>query len=327
MKQEQSQGTEQGTDPRVIDWLLEESQPAVRYFALTDLLGYGSGDSEVKEAYAAISKKGWGHDILRQQKPDGRWQSSPRGSLYGPKYIATNWMSLILSDLGLTRENAKVRKTAELFFSEWMPPVGENIFKDEVCIVGNTARMLTRFGYADDARVGKLFRRLVEDQKDDGGWHCFKSETGTLDCWEGLGAYAALPKPNRSKSITRSIERGAEFYLERKLFDEGHRVYPPWFRFHYPNHYYYDLLVGLDVLTRLGYGGDRRLGPALEILKEKRRSDGRWLLDKVHPDLAAGAQYSLRKKAYPFALESAGKPSKWITLAALRVLKRVDRAT
>jgi hypothetical protein len=98
----------------------------------------------------------------------------------------------------------------------------------------------------------------------------------------------------------------------------------PWFRFHYPNHYYYDLLVGLDVITRLGYDDDRRLRAALEILNEKRQADGTWILEKVHPDLGAGAQYSLRKKASPFALEEAGQPSKWITLTALRVLKRVE---
>ena len=129
------------------------------------------------------------------------------------------------------------------------------------------------------------------------------------------------PRRRRTES---TIERGAEFYLERRLFDDGEKKYLPWFRFHYPNHYYYDVLVALDVITRLGYDGDRRLRAALEILNEKRREDGTWILEKVHPDFGAGARYSLRKKVSPFALEEAGKPSKWITLTALRVLKRVE---
>src|SRR5207249_4039672 len=83
-----------------------------------------------------------------------------------------------------------------------------------------------------------------------------------------------------SDLMERSISRGAEFYLERKLFEEGRR-YAPWFRFHYPTHYYYDVLVGLDVLTVLGYAGDRRLQPALRILREKRQSDGTWFLDRI----------------------------------------------
>lgn len=311
---------------KVIDWLLEGNQPAVRYFTLTDLLGRRVDDSEVAEAYSNISNRGWAFEILRRQRREGYWQSTE--SLYTPKYAATNWMCLILSDLGLTMKDKRVRKAADLFFKQWLAvPSMTNIFNDEVCVVGNTARMLTRFGYEDDFRVKKLFDRLVEDQKDDGGWHCFESSTGTLDCWEALAAFSALPKSKRTERIRNSIKKGAEFYLKRGLTHEGRKRYAPWFRFHYPNHYYYDILVGLDVITRLGYGNDRRLRSALNILTEKRQPDGTWLLDSVHPDLGPGAEYTLRKKATPFALEEPGKPSKWITLTALQVLKRVEEAS
>lgn len=315
-------------DQRVIDWLLEESQPSVRYHTLIDLLERGRNDPEVREAYYDIAKNGWALRILNLQKPGGYWQS--KRSLYRPKYTATNWMALILSDLGLTKGNKRVREAAGLFFKQWLAvtrkPNQFNMFNDEVCVVGNTALMLTRFGYEDDPRVRKLFDTLVEDQKQDGGWHCFGSSKGTLDCWEALAAFAALPKSKQTRKIKNSIERGAEFYLERRLFDDGEKRYLPWFRFHYPNHYYYDVLVGLDVITRLGYGGDRRLRAALEILRRKRREDGTWILDRVHPDFGAGAQWSLREKVSPFTLEEAGKPSKWITLTALRVLKRVENS-
>jgi len=313
---------------KAVEWLLEKDQPSVRFFALTELLGRDPGDPEAREARDSIVKKGWASDILKRQDPDGRWQSRPEGSLYGPKYTATNWMALILSDLGLTRANPQIRKVALLYFREWMPPPPkDNIFKDEVCIVGNTARMLTRFGYAYDERVKKLFDRLVEDQKEDGGWHCFKSDSGTLDGWEGMAAFAALPRHLRTRGINRSIERGAEFYLERRLFDDGEPRYAPWLRLHYPNHYYYDILIGLDFLTRLGYAGDRRLKPALKVLDERMMARGVWRLDRVHPDLAPGAKYGLRRRPKPFALEEAGKPSKWITLKALLVQKRVAEAS
>jgi len=313
-------------DQKVIDWLLEENQPAVRYFTLTDLLGVPRDDPDAERAHSNIPKKGWAADILSTQKAAGHWQDAK--NLYVPKYTATNWMCLILSDLGLTKEDKRIARAADLFFKQWLSiPSMENIFNDEVCVVGNTARMLTRFGFQDDFRVGKLFDRLVEDQKDDGGWHCFESTTGTLDGWEALAAFAALPKSRHARKIKNSIERGAEFYLERHLIREGRQRYAPWFRFHYPTHYYYDVLVGLDIITRLGYGGDRRIRQALGILNEKRQANGTWLLDKVHPDIGAGAQYTLRKKATPFALERAGTPSKWITLSALRILKRVEQAS
>jgi hypothetical protein len=125
----------------VIDWLLEENQPSVRCHTLIDLLGFGRNSPEVTEAYSDLSKKGWASHILRLQKPGGRWKSKPKGSLYGPEYTATNWMPLILSDLGLTTDNQQVRKAADLFFKEWLAiPSATNIFNDEVCVVGNTAR-------------------------------------------------------------------------------------------------------------------------------------------------------------------------------------------
>jgi len=314
------------TSDQVVAWLLEKDQPAVRRYALLDLLDRTEHDPEVERAYSAIPKKGWAFEILRKQKPQGHWES-PK-SLYRPKYTATNWMAIVLSDLGLTKEDTRVRKTAELFFREWMGNEEENIFHDEVCIVGNAARMLTRFGYGDDPRVLRLFDRLLEDQKDDGGWHCWESKAGTLDCWEALAAFAAIPQAGRTRRINGAIARGAEFYLERGLINDSGPKYLPWFRLHYPVHYYYDVLVGLDVITRLGYGMDRRLGRALDILNAKRRGDGAWPLERVHPDPPSYAwgKRNLRWRVKPFALEEAGKPSKWITLTALQVLKRVEEA-
>jgi hypothetical protein len=137
--------------------------------------------------------------------------------------------------------------------------------------------MLTRFGYHDDSRVRRLLDRLLKDQKEDGGGHYWESSVGTLDCWEAIAAFAVVPEQDRSAKMRDSIRRGAEFYLEGQLLNEG-EDYPPWRRLHYPIHYY-DVLVGLDVLTSLGYAGDARLKPALELLERKRLSDGRWNIE------------------------------------------------
>ena len=49
---------------------------------------------------------------------------------------------------------------------------------------------------------------------------------------------------------------------------------------------------------------------------------------QVHPDPASYAwgKGNLKWEVRPFALEEAGRPSKWITLTALRVLKRVEES-
>jgi len=319
---------------RAIDWLLEPEQPSVRYFALVDLLGRKATDPEVKRALADIPRKGWAADLLRALRPSGLWEKKEPTNvqtyvdfLYQPKYVSTNWKALVVSDLGLTSSNPKVRKLAERIFEYKLQLSSPfNYYHEEVCVSGNTARILTRFGYGDDPRVRRLYDWLVDDQRDDGGWNCSQGTPGTLDGWEAMAAFAALPTSARSGRMENAIARGAEFYLKRRLFQEG-AAYAPWLRLHYPNHYYYDVLVGLDFLTRLGYAGDPRLKPALKILLDKRQPDGSWLLERVHPDATGSSVYPYMKKATPFALEEPGKPSKWITLQALCVLKRVEDAT
>jgi hypothetical protein len=321
-------------DAKVLEWLLEENQPAVRYHTLVDLHGRKASDREVRLTYSNIARVGWAHDQLRQQGPKGFWEArEPRNVkewidfLYFPVFGGTNWRALVLSDFGLDSTNPRIKRIADLIFEyklRYSSPF--NFFHEEMCISANTARMLTRFGYADDPRVRKLYDWLIEDQRKDGGWNCSQGTPGTLDVWEPLAAFASLPKTKRTPKMEDSISRGAEFYLERKLFEEG-RSYPPWLRFHYPNHYYYDILVGLDVITQLGYGGDKRLRPALKILMDKRQRGGRWLMDRLQPDIGPKTKiHPDKSKIKPLVIEAPGKPSKWITLKALRVLKRVEEA-
>ena len=321
-------------DARVLEWLLGKDQPSVRYRALVDLLDRREDDPEVREARSRIGRVGWAADQLRQQGPKGFWERrEPRGVsewvdfLYFPPFLTTNWRALVLADLGLDSTDPRIRKIADRIFEYKLRlSMPFNFFHEEVCIAANTARMMTRFGYGDDPRVRRLYDWLLEDQRDDGGWNCSQGTPGTLDAWEALAAFAVVPEPKRSPRMTRAIEKGAEFYLERKLFEEGKR-YAPWFRLHYPNHYFYDILVGLDVLTQLGFSDDRRLGPALDLLRNRRQRDGTWILDRVHPDVRPGTKiYSDPKKVRPLVIEPPGEPSKWITLKALTVLKRIGGA-
>jgi len=317
----------------VLAWLLAGNEPAVRHRALVDLLDRPARDADVREALAAIPRRGWARDILSRQHTGGHWEG--RKDLYRPKYTATIWRLIVLSDLGLTAQDPRVRRACELFLNEYARSDGgfdspSNTWsKSELCLTGNLARTLARCGYEDDPRVRSAFHWIVENQMEDGGWHCFYERAfgrGTLDAWEGLNAIAHLPRTKWTRRVHRCVEAGAEFFLERELLLQGRRRYLPWYRIHYPVHYYYDVLVGLDMVTRLGYGGDRRVRRALDVLEKKRRSDGAWNLDKVHPDLGAGAGYRFRRRPKRFALEREGRPSKWITLTALQVLKRVEEA-
>jgi hypothetical protein len=323
-------------DARAIDWLLEKDQPSVRLIALTELLGRSPSDPEVKSTRADISKTGWAKDILEKQLPSGCWVHEK--SLFLPSFHATFWMLLILSDLGLTMDDPRIDRACQLWMERnWNKDGGfsqTGKTDGHLCITGNTARALVKFGYVDHPKVKKAFEWLVKTQAEKGGWSCWNFKPPykgrTLDSWEPLAAFAVYPHQKWTRSMKLACERGAEFFLEKELHKQGAR-WEPWYRFHYPVHYYYDLLVGLDCLTTLGYAGDKRLGYAVSLLKEKRRKDGLWNLDanrpEDSPDLRAWRKHHPKSQDLtPFVLEEPGHPSKMITLTAMKVLRRVGES-
>lgn len=315
-------------DSKALEWLLEEDQPSIQYLTLKELLRRPEKDSEVQLAKRMIPNKGWAAEILAKQQPEGWWIAGDR--LYQPKYLSTNWMLLVLSDLGLTREEPRIAKACELWIQRFAKEDGgfgaDNMSSSHLCIVGNTARALVKFGYAEHPKVKSAFEWLVKNQAKLGGWSCFGSGRN-LDSWEPMSAFAVYPKNLWTKGMKEAVERAAEFYLEREMHKQGDH-YEPWYRFHYPVHYYYDLLVGLDFMTALGYGEDKRLFHAVSHLKKKRRADGKWKLDAVHPDVEGGMadwyEKNPKHAPTPFALELPGEPSKMITLKATLVLSRLD---
>ncbi len=315
-------------DAAVLAWLLEEDQPAIRYLALTGLLGKGEEDASVQDAKRAIPRRGWAADIFAKQDPGGWWVSDHR--FYVPKYLSTNWMLLVLADLGLTKEDPRIKKSADEWIRRFATADGgfgiDSNKSSHLCTAGNTARALVQLGYADHPKVRSAFEWMVKNASHLGGWSCFGSGRN-LDSWEPMSAFVAYPKAKWTAGMQRAVEAAAEFFLQRELHVQGGH-YEPWYRFHYPVHYYYDLLVGLDFMTALGYGSDPRLGHALSVLRKKRRPDGRWNLDAVHPDVeGATAEWFAKhpkQRPTPFALESVGEPSKMITLRALRVLHRIE---
>jgi len=77
-------------------------------------------------------------------------------------------------------------------------------------------------------------------------------------------------------------------------------------RFVFPPRWHYDILRALDYFRAVDAPRDPRLSETIDIVRSRRRKDGRWPLE-----------HSYRGKTY-FALGRVGTPSRWNTLRGCR---------
>ena len=128
-----------------------------------------------------------------------------------------------------------------------------------------------------------------------------------------MKALLSIPPEQRTPAIQQAIEVGAEFLLSRDPavadYPYSERVSSSWFKFGFPLSYWSDVLEVAAILAQLGYGYDPRLSNALDYILNKQDSQGRWRLENT-----------LNSRTW-VSIERKGRPSKWITLRALRVLK------
>ena len=293
----------------VLEWLLGPDEPSMRYLASRDLVRPKPTAQILLRLRGEVASRGWAATILARQRERTWW--GRQDTCYWPRTNGTYWSLAVLADLGLTREDERIANAVEHTLRLHLAPDGGFSPRgparpSHFCSTGILVRTLLQLGYGDDPRTQGGIDWLLAAQLEDGGWDCHAPPESTLDAWEAMAAYAAIPAKRRSSEIRESIRRGAEFYLSRRLLHEGAR-YPRWHELHYPWHYWYDALVGLDFITALGYGADPRARDALDLVRSKRLPDGRWAL--------AGTNGKLR-------LEPAGRPSKMVTFLAWRVVRR-----
>ena len=304
-----------------LEWLLD-SDPAVRWQVLRDLAD--APDDVVAAERARVATEGWGARLLALRDPDGQWAGGACFPAAGgePSEDGQPWTStlptlVLLRDLGLDPDSAAARETVALVRQNcrWEYD-GEAFFDGEVepCINGRTVAVGAYFG--ED--VEGIVRRLLADQLDDGGWNCWTEQgstrssfDSTINVLEGLLAHERATGGTPQTVAAR--RRGEEYLLERSLFrrrSTGAAVSPAYLTFSFPPRWHYDVLRALDHFRVAGGAPDERVGDALELVRGKQQPDGTWLLGNTHPG------------AVHFRLEDGdGRPSRWNTLRALRVLR------
>lgn len=314
-------------DSPVIRWLLD-SDPSIRWQVMRDLTGAPA--EEIAAERARVATEGWGARLLAIQGTDGTWG----GAAWNRGWDSTMHVLMLLRDFGLDPASDAAHRAVSLvrdrvtwrgwdWEGQWrgVEFEGNPFFAGEVepCINGQVGAAGAYFRQ----NIQRIIDRLLAEQLPDGGWNCeaangsMRSSFNTTICvLEALLEYELVG--GSSPEVPVSRQRGQEYLLERHLFrrlstgaviERDRKGGAAWSRFAFPTGWHYDVLRGLEYLRRAAVKPDERLNEAIELVASKRDKDGRWPLETQYPG------------TMPVETEEVvGRPSRWITLRAMRVL-------
>jgi hypothetical protein len=332
-----------------IDWLLEEGDPGVRYLTLRDIVD--ADERETEAARRKAHREGPIAVIMNNMNAQGFWINP--GHIYVPKCRGTSWSIISLAQMGASIEEDKRIGVACSYLLDHALAKGGQFSSDGDatktfnCLQGNMLTSLMDLGCRDSrldtayewtartvtgeglpAKVTKEGRTTADSNSGKLlpfsyiGGSLFSCRRMTHCAWAGakvMLALSRLPVERRTGLNERAIQAGVEYFFNS---DPATASFPGetgstpdlrWWKFHFP-------VVGMDILqvaeafTALGYGGDHRLANTLNTIQSRQDNNGRWLLEK---------NYGYWHKWW-VNYGQIGKPNKWITLRALRVLKQAE---
>lgn len=267
---------------RIINTLLNSSDPSVRFKVVTKVLGQDKESAASKQLQQEIKVSPRVKLLLAQRDADGRIPFHPYAKWYG-----AHWVLADLAELGYPASDDSLIPLREQVYS-WL--FGQSHQQRITTIAGRTRRCasqegnalyyLLALGLADD-RTDRLAENLLKWQWPDGGWNCDKRPGATHSSFmesliplRGLSLYGQLSGDSR---VNQAVERAAEIFLKRNLFKgqrDGQVISPDFVKLHYPCYWHYDILFGLKVMAEAGFSGDTRCRDALDLLASKRLPDG-----------------------------------------------------
>jgi hypothetical protein len=292
-----------------LPWLLDPQNPSVRYWTLVDVLDRPASDPEVAGSRLAIAQQPFVQELFALQRPGGYWgdETKPQTAQGAVAVLS------LLHMLGVTPDE---RTTAGcdsfLRFCQhesggfsMTKTIRSGIFP---CTTGQHLAFLVYFGLADEPRVRAAFAFVIEDMSAGDALDCGRYQH--RDCLWGaiaaLNGLAVLPADMHSAQSRQVVARLADALLDARYdFAGEHRR---WLTFGVPRGW--DLLSAVKTLAAHGYAHDPRFAPLLKLVLDRQDGQGRWLCGSV-------------SQTWP--MEKRNQPSKWVTLDALRVLKRAGR--
>jgi hypothetical protein len=301
-------------DNNLIDWLLE-GDVSNQYQVYRDLLGQVRPDLQKRTA-----AEGWGARFLAEQNEDGHWG---RG-FYTPKWKSTHYSLLDLRYIEIPPDHPAPKNAISNILSQNVGEDGginpaKTIPQSDVCINGMFLTYACYFRTPEN-QLRSIIDYLITLPMPDGGFNCESNRGGavhsslhtTISILEGLLAYRAGGYTYRVDELAPLESAAREFILLHRLYlsdRTGEIINKRFLMLSFPSRWFYDNLRALVYFQAAGVPYDPRMRPALDVLMDKRRKDGKWPVQSKH----SGQVH--------FDMEKTGQPSRWNTLRALRVLK------
>lgn len=299
---------------KLIDWLLA-GDVSIQYQVHRDL--YGEDKKALQER---IAKEGWGSQFLSKRNPKGHWGER----FYQPKWTSSHYTLLDLRNLCISPKNELIQASLiRIAENNKAPDGGINPIgtsrQSDVCINGMFLNYAAYFKL-NQAHLESVVDCLLSEKMHDGGFNCMANRSGavhsslhsTISVLEGFTSFRKNGYTYRVADINKAKEESIEFILCHKLYRSDHTgaiINKDFIKFPYPGRWRYDILRALDYFQDEAISWDSRMQDAIDVLLAKRNKDGTWNLNAKYPGQVH------------FEMEKAGKPSRYNTLRALRVLR------
>jgi hypothetical protein len=326
-----------------INWLLEPENPGVRYLALRDLLNKPNNDPEQISARQEAHTEGPIAKVLENMQPEGFWAKPGPG--YTTKYRSTVWALTLLAQLGaVASEDERIGRACAYLLDKSLTPGGQfTVYGTPSstidCLQGNLCWALLEMGY-DDPRLEAAFEWMARtitgegmaprsDKQAELRYYAYKcgplfacgpnyAQPCAWGATKVMLAFGKLPQAQYTPLIEDAIQQGVDFLFSTDPAKAdwptrlGDKPSGNWWKFGFPVFYITDLLQVVEALVSLGYANDPRLANTIELIRQKQDDQGRWLLEYDYSG-KTWVNFGMKKL-----------PNKWVTLRAMRVLKRVS---
>jgi len=265
--------------------------------------------------------------IFARLNEDGYWGKPRDIHTWWPRKDTTFWILPVLADFGFTVEDRRIARACEYVFTTqlesgafgWDPPT-----KPGDCHTAIIVETLAKLGLLQDPRTQNAYDWVVRRQRLDGGFWCKdtgqmggpreKEPSCALATMFALGALAQNPRLRNSDFAVKGVDFLFGCWANRgKMKYAGHdsRIGTGWEKLKYP-FTDYKILKFLDVLSRFDSARERlQKGEMVGLILSKRDDRGRLTPESIH------------KVWSDFDFGQKEKPSRWITLLALGIMKRI----